>query len=205
MARQNKDYCCCCIPLRFAVAIISLVALVLGAGNLWSVLKAGQNDSTSRVSAYISAGVYALIGISGLLSAVFKTYSLAKNFSVMWWTVTIVVSILSVINIILVSTREKDDLRAICQQELLKDDNNKYGPLGGNVSTNTALSDDVDSCYKVVVLVAGVSLALQVIIMSLCGWVASRYTGEVKHMHDEQHMYTGDHETYQYQGQPQKA
>ncbi|KAF8980979.1 hypothetical protein BGZ46_003399 [Entomortierella lignicola] len=193
MARQGKDYCCCCIPLRFAVGIIAIVALILGAANLWVVLK-GTNESTSKTSAYISAGVYAVLGLSGLLSALIKTYSLAKNFSVLWWTITIIVTILSVINLVLIATRDKGDLQTICRANLLNDD--KYS--SGNYNPDD-LNNDVTSCYNAVLIFAGASLAVQVLIMSLCGWVASRYTGEVKHMHDNDN----DQVHISFQGQPQ--
>ncbi|KAF9403638.1 hypothetical protein BGX21_001479 [Mortierella sp. AD011] len=183
MARPDKDYCCCCIPLRFAVAIIGLVALVLGALDLWSVLRAGSSANTSsRISVYIAAGVYGVLGISGLLSAIIKTYGLAKNFSVLWWTFTIVVSILSIVSLVLVATQDKDELRAVCRDNLLSD---KYS--AGGYDPNS-LEDDVNSCYNLTLIISGVSLAVQVLVMSLCGWVASRYTGEVKHMHDKEYI-----------------
>ncbi|KAF9359697.1 hypothetical protein BGX26_011645 [Mortierella sp. AD094] len=201
MARQGKDYCCCCIPLRFAVAIIAIIALILGAADLWSVLRSGNNtNSNSRISVYIAAGVYGLLGISGLLSAIIKTYGLAKNFSVLWWSFTIVVSILSVINLVLVATRDKDDLRLTCRDNLLTDD--KYS--SGNYDPNS-LEDDVNSCYNLLLIIAGVSMAVQVLVMSLCGWVASRYTGEVKHMHDNDNVQSQILYQPQPQAQPQEG
>ncbi|KAG0306825.1 hypothetical protein BGZ98_001623 [Dissophora globulifera] len=134
---------------------------------------------TSKITTYVSTAVYGILGLSGLLSAFIKTYGLAKNFSVLWWSFTIVVTILSVINIVIVATKEKDALHTVCQNDLLQTD--KYS---SGVYDPQELSDDVQSCYNVVLTVAGVSLAIQVLVMSICGWVASRYTSEVKHMHD---------------------
>ncbi|KAF9103174.1 hypothetical protein BGX29_003693 [Mortierella sp. GBA35] len=172
---SHRDYCCCCIPLRFGVFIISLIALGLGGFNFWSVMRQANVDQTSRIAAYVATGVYAIVGLSGMMSVLFKVYPLAKNFSVLWWTTTIVVTILSIISIALLGTSEKDNFRDACRLAIV-DDKSVYNPM--------TLEDDINVCYKGGLIIAGIALAVQSVVMSLCGWVASRYTSEVKHMHD---------------------
>ncbi|KAG0200143.1 hypothetical protein BGX28_006695 [Mortierella sp. GBA30] len=127
-------------------------------------------DTTSKIPGIISLIVYGILGISGLLSVIFKTFTLAKNFSVCWWSVTIVASLLSLVNVILLATKSKNDIKEHCAT----------GPSNERVDWN----GDIDSCYRFVMLVAGLSLAIEVIVMSLCGVVASRYTRQVKHQND---------------------
>ena len=115
-----------------------------------------------------------------MLSVFFKTYGVAKNFSSLWWFVTIVVSIMAIIKIIFVGVSSKDEVRSACQQSLLTTD--KYS--SGNYNPAT-LSKDVDSCYRAAILTAGLALAIQVLVMSLCGWVASRYAREVQEQHEQ--------------------
>ncbi|KAF9112309.1 hypothetical protein BGX27_003628 [Mortierella sp. AM989] len=174
MLAQNRNYCCFCIPFRFAVAILSLLALALGGGSLWLILKAGITETSYKIAAYIATGVYGLLGISGLCAVIFKRYALAKNFSILWWTVTVVVSVLSILNIVLLATRGKDEIRGICQANLLAYDDKYHGDTA-------SLAADVDGCYKYWLIGAGVGVFVQVIVMSIGGWVASKYTSEVKH------------------------
>ncbi|KAG0046027.1 hypothetical protein BGZ83_008790 [Gryganskiella cystojenkinii] len=176
----HRSYCCFCIPYRLAVAIFSILSLALGAASLWNVLRTGSKmtDQTSKISAYIATGVYGLLGVCGLVSVFFKRYALAKNFSVLWWTVTILTTILAIAGTVILATREKDEVKTICQADLLEDDHTgKYSavPDGG-----IALADDVNSCYKWVMIIAGCGTLVQFLIMSLGGFVASRYTKEVK-------------------------
>ncbi|KAF9427410.1 hypothetical protein BGZ94_004952 [Podila epigama] len=176
-ATSARDYCCCCIPLRFAVLIISFIALALGGASLWSVLYAGYSDYIPKIAAYVATGVYGILGLSGLFAVLFKRYGLAKNFSVLWWTVTVVVTALSILSVVLLATRERDEVEILCRVELLND-SEKYP---GGAYQGDVLADDIRYCYRTVLLIAGVSLGVQVFVMAICGWVASRYTSEVKH------------------------
>ena len=149
------------------------------------------SDQSSKIAAYISTVVYGILGVSGILCVTFKKYGLAKNFSTLWWVVTIAVTLLAICDLIFVGVSSKDYIRSVCQQELLLTD--KYS--SGNVDAGQ-LSDDVDSCYRTVVMTGGIVLAVQLLVMSLCGWVASRYTSEVKHQHDVDQQQVGYAETY---------
>ncbi|KAG0272423.1 hypothetical protein BGZ95_011824 [Linnemannia exigua] len=159
------------------VFLISLIALVLGGFSLWATLRQADADQTSKISGYVTTGIYGLLGASGLFSVMCKVYPLAKNFSVLWWTVTVLSTLLNIASIVIAATSQKENVRAVCRVEI-RADPAKYNPL--------TLEDDVDSCYKTGLIIIGVALAVQCIIMSLCGWVASRYVGEVKHMHDHE-------------------
>ncbi|KAF9346837.1 hypothetical protein BGX26_001660 [Mortierella sp. AD094] len=177
MHSPHRSHCCFCIPFRFAVAILSLLSLAIGGLGLWFVLKTGFTDSSYRIPAYVATGIYCLIGVSGLCAVIFKKYALAKNFSVLWWTVTVVVSILSIINIILLATRGKEETMDNCKANLLLYDDKyiagKYDPAD--------LAADVDTCANFLLIAAGAGFAIQFIVMSIGGWVASMYTSEVKH------------------------
>lgn len=107
-----------------------------------------------------------------------KKYALAKNFSVLWWIATVLITILSVIGIVLLATREQDDVKALCQIALLEDDP-KYS--GGIPYSATGLAEDVGSCYRTVMIVVGVCTSVQLFLMIVGGSVASSYTSEVKH------------------------
>ncbi|KAF9933218.1 hypothetical protein FBU30_006159 [Linnemannia zychae] len=176
MAAHHRDYCCCCIPLRFGVFLISLISIALGASNLWSVLRQADASQGSKISGYVSVGIYGLLGLSGLLSVVCKVYPLAKNFSVLWWSVTIISTILNVVTLVLLATSQKANARDACRSSIM--DSTSYNML--------TIEDDVDSCYRIALIIAGILLAGQCLVMSLCGWVASRYVSEVKHMHDHE-------------------
>ncbi|KAF9984071.1 hypothetical protein BGZ65_001024 [Modicella reniformis] len=171
---MHRKYCCFCIPYRFAVCIFSILALAIGGASLWSILRIGITDSTTKIAAYVATGIYLFLGLSGLSAVFFKRYALAKNFSVLWWTVTILATILSIANAALLATREKDDVRAICRSTLLRE-------LG---TSDPTLEEDVDACYKYVLIVSGTVTAVDVLIMIIGGIVASGYTREVKHRMD---------------------
>ncbi|KAF9409164.1 hypothetical protein BGZ76_005727 [Entomortierella beljakovae] len=166
----QRSYCCFCIPYRLAVAIFSVLTLALGGSSIWFVLDTGITDTPYRINAFIFTGVCGLLGISGICAVTFKKYALAKNFSVLWWTVTFISTVLGIANIILLATRQKDEAKAVCQLTYSKVDHGDY-----------ALPEFVDACYKYLLIGSGVGLFIVVLIMSAGGWVASRYTREVKH------------------------
>ncbi|GJJ69503.1 hypothetical protein EMPS_01849 [Entomortierella parvispora] len=175
----KRNHCCFCIPYRLAVAFFSILSLALGAATLWNVLRTGSKitDSTSKIAAYVATGVYGLLGVCGLFSVFFKRYALAKNFSVLWWTVTVLTTVLAIAGTILLATREKDEVKTLCQSQLLEDDHSgKYSSTTGGL----ALANDVDDCYKWTMIFAGVATAVQLFLMSVGGFVASQYTREVK-------------------------
>lgn len=120
--------------------------------------------------------MHAILGISGLLSVFFKTYSLAKNFSTLWWSCTLVTALLSIVSIALLLTKDKQHYRDICLVELVKTESgvNKF------VQNTTSLDKDVDACYKAVVISFGIATALEISVMAFCGWIASRSTRQTK-------------------------
>ncbi|KAF9902857.1 hypothetical protein EC991_004477 [Linnemannia zychae] len=177
MSPTNRNYCCCCIPYRVAVLIVSLFALAFGGVNLWNILRSGITDATTRYSMYALACVYLLLGVSGLCAVLIKKYAIAKNFSVLWWTATVLITILSVAGIVLLATREQEEVKGLCQAAILED-NPKYQ---GNPYNTTELAEDVASCYRTTMIVIGVVTSVQLFLMMVGGSVASSYTSEVKH------------------------
>ncbi|KAF9395970.1 hypothetical protein BGX21_009720, partial [Mortierella sp. AD011] len=125
--------------------------------------------SSYRIASFVVSGIYCLLGVSGLFAVIFKKYALAKNFSVLWWTVTIVTTILSIVNIVLLATRGKEEIMSKCETNYATEN---YGP------------ESVEQCAKYWVIVTGVYVAIQFVVMSIGGWVASRYTSEVKHQNE---------------------
>ncbi|KAF8925873.1 hypothetical protein BGZ58_000395 [Dissophora ornata] len=160
---------CCGLWPRLAVAVISLLALVLGGGNLWNTLRIGITGSTPKITAYTAMGMYCLPGISGLFTVIFnRKKEIPDGFMVLWWTVTICITILAVTHIVLLGTIDKDNAKAICRNSLLTE--NDRGVHYGS----QALADDVDNCYKSIMIDTGIALAVQVLIMSICGYVANK-------------------------------
>ncbi|KAG0261794.1 hypothetical protein BGZ95_004165 [Linnemannia exigua] len=178
MSPTHRNYCCCCIPYRIAVLIVSLFALAFGGLNLWNVQRSGITDSITRYSIYVLAGVYLLLGVSGLFAVLIKKYAVAKNFSVLWWIATILITILSVAGIVLLATREQEEAKGLCMAAILED-NPKY--QGNTPYTTAELADDVASCYRTGMIVIGVVTSVQLFLMIVGGSVASSYTSEVKH------------------------
>ncbi|KAG0239621.1 hypothetical protein B0O80DRAFT_457353 [Mortierella sp. GBAus27b] len=163
---------CFCIPFRFAVCIFSILALGLAGCSIWSVFRVKIEDQVPRIVYIVAACVYSILGVSGLVAVLFKRYALAKNFSVLWWTVTLIVTALSIAGTVLLATREKDQVMNLCATELV---GTYYGPGSGG---------DVDDCYKYVMTILGSITAVQTVIMLIGGMVASRYTREVSQRMD---------------------
>ncbi|KAG0252920.1 hypothetical protein BG011_006688 [Mortierella polycephala] len=179
MSPTHRNYCCFCIPFRLAVAVFSVLAIGLGGLCLWNVWRLDIEDNTAKIVSYVATSIYGILGLSGLFSVIFKRYALAKNFSVLWWTVTVLTTILACVNMVLLATKEKDQVKSICQTTLLSKGSETTGESG--IYPADVLADDVDNCYKYVLIIAGAAMAVQVLVMLVGGWVASRYTSEVKH------------------------
>ncbi|KAF9283503.1 hypothetical protein BGZ68_005323 [Mortierella alpina] len=177
----SRDRFCCCIPLRFAVFVISVISIAVGAMHLGVALRNKDAENSQKATAYISFAVHAILGISGLLSVFFKTYALAKNFSTLWWSCTLVTVVLSVASIVLLLTKNKEHYKNMCQTELVNTD---YKLL----LNPSSLSKDVDSCYKAVVISYGIATALEILVMVFCGWIASRSTRQTK-LDEEAHAH----------------
>ncbi|KAF9934983.1 hypothetical protein FBU30_009406 [Linnemannia zychae] len=176
MSPTHRNYCCCCIPYRVAVLIVSIFALAFGGMTIWSFVRSGITDSTTKWSSYVLAGIYILLGVSGLFAVLIKKYAVAKNFSVLWWTATVLITILSVIGIVFLATREQDEVKGLCQAALLEDNAKYQGPY-----STAELAEDVATCYRTVMIIVGVVTSVQLFLMIVGGSVASSYTSEAKH------------------------
>ncbi|KAF9094691.1 hypothetical protein BGX29_009394 [Mortierella sp. GBA35] len=158
MSSTHRNYCCCCIPYRIAVLIVSLLSLAFGGVTLWGLLRSGITDLTTRYATYVLSGIYLLLGVSGLFAVAIKRYAVAKNFSVLWWIATVLITILSVLGIVLLATREQLEVRGICQIALLE-------ARGGTSYTPEALQEDVASCYRNSMIIVGVVTSVQLFLM----------------------------------------
>ncbi|CAO3564766.1 unnamed protein product [Mortierella alpina] len=172
----SRDRFCCCIPLRFAVFIISIISIGIGAMHLGVALRNKDAGGSQKSTAYISFAVHAILGISGLLSVFFRTYSLAKNFSTLWWSCTLVTVLLSIASIILLLTKNKEPYKDMCAAQL----SNEISHTNKLVQKTTPSDKDVDNCYRLIVISYGISTALEISVMVFCGWIASRSTRQTK-------------------------
>ncbi|KAF9967407.1 hypothetical protein BGZ70_009654 [Mortierella alpina] len=172
----SRDRFCCCIPLRFAVFIISIVSIGIGAMHLGVALRNKDAEGSQKSTAYISFAVHAILGISGLLSVFFKTYSLAKNFSTLWWSCTLVTVLLSVASLVLLLTKNKAHYKDVCAVEL----STAVSNTNRLVQNTPPSTKDVDNCYKLIVVSYGIVTALEISVMVFCGWIASRSTRQTK-------------------------
>jgi hypothetical protein len=105
MGSQYREYCCCCIPTRFVVFILSFIWLLSSiavAGFSWFVLSQGTEkigsidldklhnsnfnvvlDSTQRTVLYVLAGVYTaavIISLLGVIGALARKRRLVQTF-----------------------------------------------------------------------------------------------------------------------------
>jgi len=151
----------------------------------------------------VLSGIYILLGVSGLFAVLIKRYPVAKNFSVLWWTATVLITILSVLSIVLLATREQDEIQGLCRAELLEDDP-KY--QAGNSYTPESLSEEVAHCYRTAMIIIGVVTTVQLFLMIVGGSVASSYTSEAKHRkHGLTYTYGQGYAFLQPQPQPPSA
>ena len=131
-----------------------------------------STEGSQKAIAYLSFAVHTILCISGLMSVFFKTYSLAKNFSTLWLSFTIVTSLLSIANLLLLLTKNKEHVKDVCLTELLTTTSGADKFL-----KNPAYFDkDVDSCYRAIVIGYGIATAIEISVMVFCGWIASRST-----------------------------
>ncbi|KAI1316873.1 hypothetical protein EDD11_009363 [Mortierella claussenii] len=169
MAAPDRDLCCCCIHLRLAVAVISLIYLAIIAATTYQKYVANDiGDHTAKIVIFVSAGLQVLIALLGLLSAITKSVSITKIFSILWWCLTAVVLALSIGNVVLVAKDDRTAIEDACRQDLK--------PSNGNNVTDS----EAYNCYRTVVVISAVVLGIQFVLMCLFGWVIQRFLREVK-------------------------
>ncbi|KAF9195018.1 hypothetical protein BGZ51_005982 [Haplosporangium sp. Z 767] len=198
MATKDRDLCCCCIRLRLAVGVISLVYLAIVAATTYQKYVANDtgkyhssqfcsfqrakhhltwtaylystfsDDSTAKAIIYTSAGLQAIIALMGLLSAATKSVKITKVFSYLWWSLTLVVLAMSIGSVYLVAKKNRDAVEDKCRTSLK--------PSNGVSVTD----DEVYDCYRTAVVISAVVLGVQFIVMCLIGWIIQRFLREVK-------------------------
>ncbi|KAF9912444.1 hypothetical protein EC991_010531 [Linnemannia zychae] len=169
MAPTDRDLCCCCIRLRPAVATISVVYLCIIAATTYQKYSANKaGEDAAKYVIYISAGLQVLIALLGLLSAATKSVIVTKTYTYLWWLLTLVVLALSIGNVYLVARNDRMQIEYECLKSLATDD-------GKEVTTS-----QIYNCYRTVVVISAVVLAVQFIVMCLIGWVNQRFLREVQ-------------------------
>ena len=102
-----------------------------------------------------------------------KAYRMARWLSVAWWVGLVVTSVLAITRLLLVKGDEMDELFDICKDELGKDE--KY-----HLVESTELDTDSDECADSLHSLLTVALVIQMVVMSLCVWLAHWYTRRLK-------------------------
>ncbi|KAF9113225.1 hypothetical protein BGX27_001972 [Mortierella sp. AM989] len=169
MAKGDRELCCCCISLRPAVAMVSLIYLLIIAATTYQKYAANNiGDSTAKAIIYVSCGLQVLIALLGLLSAITKSVKITKAFSVSWWSLTLIVLGLSIVSVVFVARDDRTAIEDECEKNI-------------KPSNGIKVSDsEVYNCYRTTVVVSAVVLGLQFLIMCLIGWLIQRFLREVK-------------------------
>ncbi|KAF9160152.1 hypothetical protein DFQ27_005975 [Actinomortierella ambigua] len=167
MGHEHRRYCCFCVPLRFAVFIISIALLGIAAATSYQKYKANEaSDDTVKIVIYVTAGVQAFVALVGLLAVITKSKPVTTFFSVLWWILTLAVAGLSIVNIVLLTTRDRGLGHDICRTALSE-------------NTPVPSEDDVETCYKWSVIISAIVIVVQFIVNAVCGWIILNYRREV--------------------------
>ncbi|KAK3819606.1 MAG: hypothetical protein J3Q66DRAFT_386704 [Benniella sp.] len=87
---SRKTLCCCCIPLRNGLFFISTLMLVAAGSDICRLVAfRSRTVDYSYVMRALSAAIFGILGILGLITAAMRSYKLARNFSILWWAFTI--------------------------------------------------------------------------------------------------------------------
>lgn len=109
-----------------------------------------------------------LVGILGLLSAITKSVFITKTYTFLWWCLTLAVLGFSVASLYFVVKNDRPEIEKSCRDG--------FTPKDGGVVTD----EDVNNCYRAVVIISAVVLAVQFVVMCLFGWINQRFLREVK-------------------------
>ncbi|KAG0222376.1 hypothetical protein BGW42_006668 [Actinomortierella wolfii] len=168
MGHENRRYCCFCIPLRFAVFVISIGLLAVAAATAYQKYKANETgDNFAKIFVWVCAGVQGFVALIGLLAVLTKSKPVTTFFSVLWWLMTLAVTGLSVASLVFIATRNKDAVHEHCRDSLTT----QFMPVPSD--------EDVATCYKWAVIVSGVIIGVQFLLMAICGWIIQNYRREV--------------------------
>ncbi|KAK3811452.1 MAG: hypothetical protein J3R72DRAFT_463399 [Linnemannia gamsii] len=171
MAPTDRDLCCCCIRLRPAVAVISVIYLCITAATTYQKYSANKTgEDAAKYVIFISVGLQVFIAVLGLLSAATKAVIITKTYTYLWWLLTLVVFALSVGNVYLVARNDRMQIEYQCLKSLV--------PSNGKEDQVTA--SQIYNCYRTVVVISAVVLGVQFIVMCLIGWVNQRFLREVQ-------------------------
>jgi hypothetical protein len=124
--------------------------------------------TTSIISTVVSIVSYMVLGVFGLTTAYKRTYKLTRRFSIVWWTFTVISSLMMLVEIIILTTTDKEQIKDMCR-ELVVDEMKRWG------HTEHYDQELVDSCYSSATMFALITLTLHVILMSYFGTAIRQY------------------------------
>ncbi|KAF9938688.1 hypothetical protein BGZ65_012394 [Modicella reniformis] len=166
---KDRDLCCCCIKLRLAVAVISLLYLGIAAATTYQKYVANDTgNQTAKIIIFVSGGLQGLIALLGLLTAITKSVFITRTYAFLWWCLTLAVLGFSIASLYFVIKNDRSAIEDECRKGLKPVDGTEVG------------DDDVIGCYRLVIIISGVVLAVQFVIMCLFGWINQRFLREVK-------------------------
>ncbi|KAF9343962.1 hypothetical protein BGX34_006180, partial [Mortierella sp. NVP85] len=124
--------------------------------------------TNSIISKVVSIVCYMGLGIFGLTTAYKRTYKLAKIFSIFWWTFTVISSLVMLVEIIILTTTGKEQIKDMCKELVV----NEREPWRRSEHYDQEL---VDSCYSSATMIVVITLVLHVILMSYFGTAIHQY------------------------------
>lgn len=125
-------------------------------------------NQTAKIILFTSGGLQVFIALLGLLAAITKSVFITRTYTFLWWCLTLAVLGFSVANLYFVIKNDKSAIEQGCRDGLKSPDR------------EVIEEDDVNNCYRLVVIISAVVLAIQFVIMCLFGWVNQRFLREVK-------------------------
>ncbi|KAK3819599.1 MAG: hypothetical protein J3Q66DRAFT_367688 [Benniella sp.] len=168
MEPQNRLLCCCCIPLSKGIILISLLMVLAALFNAWTFISPGVHGTISIISTAVSIVSYMILGVFGLTTAYKKTYKLARRFSIVWWTFTAISTLMMLVEIIILTTTDKEQIKDMCR-ELVVDEMKRWG------YSEHYDQKLVDSCYSSATMFVLIVLTLHVILMTYFGTAIHHY------------------------------
>lgn len=106
------------------------------------------------------------IALLGLLAAITKSVFITRTYTFLWWCLTLAVLGFSAASLYFVIKNDRSAIEQGCRD--------------GFKDREVVEDEDVNNCYRLVVIISAVVLAVQFLIMCLFGWVNQRYLREVK-------------------------
>lgn len=125
-------------------------------------------NQTAKIIVFASGGLQLFIALLGLIAAITKSVFITRTYAFLWWCLTLAVLGFSVASLYFVVKNDRSAIEQGCRDGLKSPDR------------TVIEEDDVNNCYRWVVIISAVVLAVQFVVMCLFGWVNQRFLREVK-------------------------